>query len=156
MKVRVYDDRVEITSGEMEGFCVLGPFHNPEERVITFMGKGDLRKVLRKILTELDKYQVEYQADRDHVGPISHGGPPKMYLAQLSEPNKSASELVSIAADLLLEASEPEPEPLAPVCTCDHKGPALFLKIGGKTNVSNHRHECPSYKYLYDRYASEK
>ena len=57
------------------------------------------------------------------------------------------AELASIAGDLI-------PESPAPDCTCDRKGSALFLKIDDKTNVSNHRQECPLYKYLYDRYAS--
>lgn len=140
---------------------VSGPFiHRPgddDSSAVTFWGKRDLRKVLYKMIAELDR----------------HYGSPTMTLptsdaevairtqqATAGYEHKSATELASIAADLLLSASEPEPDPTPSLasldCNCDRKGPPLFLKIGDKTNVSNHRQECPLYKYLYDKYASEK
>jgi hypothetical protein len=181
MRVNVYaeemTDRVEIISKEIDGqrFTGLrlylelpatvngtqhqGPFiHQPgddDSSAVTFWGKRDLRKVLYKMLAKLDLHYGQPMSlpTSDKEATVRAR---RAEEALGAEP-KSASELASIAADLFLEASEPEPGvPTPPDCTCDRKGSPLFLHIDGKTNVSNHRQECPMYKYLYDLYASEK
>lgn len=131
------------------------PFiHRPDSSAVTFWGKRDLRKVLYKMIAELDRH---YNSPTLTPPPSDAEVAIRTQQATAAYEPKSATELASIAADLLLSASEPEPYPApSPDCTCDRKGPPMFLKIGDKTNVSNHRQECPLYKYLYDMYASEK